>query len=290
MGRCADALSAVCRLFLTSCAPIFRNILLCVSSQRRLRLYHLLLGPSIDGFPVYPFRFGIPLVLKQTNRTVSTEAHALLSLNKLFPHPLIPTLIDSFQIDGVTWTLMTKLPGCGLDEVHENLTDDQITLICGQVLTVMRDVWRVPQPSELGGQVMVSASGHGLKTPRTFFEFIGKPRASIADCFQTVIDDWDDQPPAVKEVLTNDRVVWVHVDLCMRNILVTPHDGRLSGIVDWEDSAWLLRSWLLHVQRQLRLGCAGYWWHYWNNEHRFEPELEAAYSAANEILSFYLAP
>lgn len=37
------------------------------------------------------------------------------------------------------------------------------------------------------------------------------------------------------------NIVFTHADLNMRNVLV--HNGRLSGIVDWENSGWFPEYW-----------------------------------------------
>ncbi|KAI0696626.1 kinase-like domain-containing protein [Cytidiella melzeri] len=233
------------------------------------------------------FRFGIPLVLKRSHRIVSTEADALKFLNRAVPHLPIPKLIDSFQLDGMTYTLMSRLPGRDLSQLDES-TPEQMEIIAADVLAIIDELWRIPQPSELDGQVMVSASGHGLPHPATFRESLGGPYASTYDLYKSLSFNMSKMPPGYFDKIFADPIVWTHTDLTMRNVMI--HNGRVSGIIDWEDAGWLPRHWLLHNLRIPREGCEGIWVRYWLWTHRFPPEVEEPYiaSAADGVLSCYL--
>ena len=239
---------------------------------------------------VYFFRFGIPLVLKRTQRTVSTEADALRFLNSTVPHLPIPKLIDSFHLGDQTYTLMTKLPGrtLALSDFEEEISDEAMEVITTDVLAIIEELWKIPQPAELGGQVMVSASGHGLPHPVAFHSELGGPYPSTFDCYKTMVMDMSVLPPGHFRPIIADRVCWVHWDLTMRNVLV--HNGRVSGIIDWEDAGWLPRHWLIHTLRSPRPGCQGAWARYWYYTHRFEHEIEEAYTAscADGVLTYRL--
>ncbi|KAI0788984.1 kinase-like domain-containing protein [Irpex lacteus] len=229
---------------------------------------------------VYFFRFGIPLVLKRSDRTVSTEADALCFLNRVVPHLPIPKLIDCFCLDGVTYTVMTRLPGRDLAQLEneESLSSEAMELIASDVANIVEDLWSVPQPTNLHGQVMVSASGHGLPHPVSFHRDLGGPYPSTIDCYKTMVMDMSALPPGHFKPIIEDPISWVHWDLTMRNVLV--HNGRVSGIIDWEDSGWLPRHWLIHSLRSPRPGCQGAWARYWHFTYRFQPETEEAYAAS----------
>lgn len=230
---------------------------------------------------IYFFKFGIPLVLKRTKRIESTEPDALRFLNRAVPHLPIPKLIDSFRIDQVTYTLMTKLPGRSLAQVEEQeaFTEKNIQPIVKDVLNFIEELWKVPQPAELNGQVMISASGHGLPHPLSFHSTLGGPYLSTYDCYKAMVINMTALPPGHFKPIMNDPISWVHWDMTMRNVLV--HNARVSGIIDWEDSGWLPRHWFLHTLRSPRLGCLGAWARYWCFTHRFDPELEAAFDASS---------
>lgn len=223
------------------------------------------------------FRLGIPLVLKVTHRTFSTEADALRFLNSTVPHLPIPRLVDSFQLDGITYTIMTKLPGEPLLSLH-NPTPAELQPIVDDILAILDDLWRVPQPPELGNKlkVMISASGHGLKHPATFHEQFGGPYDSTYELYRSLVwDDLSKQSRAFLQPILEDPIVYIPEDIAMQNILI--RNGRVSGIIDWEDAGWFPRHWIVHKLRTPRPGCEGFWLRYWKFTHRFDPVMEDAY-------------
>ncbi|KAI0077299.1 hypothetical protein K474DRAFT_1106919 [Panus rudis PR-1116 ss-1] len=247
--------------------------------RARLWLYFGLTRPGTcdDEIHIRFFRWGIPLVLKQTSRTISTEADALRFLNREVPHLPIPKLIDTFQLDGSTYTVMTKLPGQRLDDLPDMDPDDFSRLI-SDILYILDELCNIPQPSTLSGKVMASASGHGLPHPVGGYEGIGGPYNSIYELYQSMVLDLTMHSPETLRPILEDRVVWIPTDLAKQNILI--QNGKLSGIVDWQDAGWLPRHWLLHRLRTPRLGCSGQWVRYWLFEHKFERQIEAAYEAS----------
>ncbi|KAK7696080.1 hypothetical protein QCA50_000722 [Cerrena zonata] len=244
------------------------------------------------GGKVHFFKFRIPLVLKRSDRIESTEADALRFLNRVVPHLPIPKLIDSFRIDDVVYTLMTRLPGHNLTQLdrEEEFTEEAMKPIVQDVLDIIEELWKVPQPAELNGQVMLSASGGGLPHPVAFHESLGGPYPSTYDCYKTMVMNMSAHPPGHFNPILKDKIVWVPTDLTMRNVLV--HNGRVSGMIDWEDSGWLPRHWFLHTLRFPRPGCEGAWARYWYFTHRFEPEIEEAFDASNAsgVLTYFLCP
>ncbi|EJF63913.1 hypothetical protein DICSQDRAFT_55036, partial [Dichomitus squalens LYAD-421 SS1] len=223
------------------------------------------------------FRFGIPLVFKRTDRLFSTEADALGFLNRVAPHLPIPKLIDTFQLDGASYAIITKIPGKTLIE-QPDLDENVFATVKDEILGVIDELWRIPQPPNLSGKVMVSASGHGLPHPGVFYEHIGGSYESTLELYKTMSMALTTYPPDVLNPILEDRVVWQPVDLAMQNVLI--QDGHLSGIIDWEDAGWLPRHWLLHRLRCPRPGCTGLWARYWILTHKFDPATEAAYSAS----------
>lgn len=80
-----------------------------------------------------------------------------------------------------------------------------------------------------------------------------------------------------------DRIVWVHRNLRWQNILV--HNGRLSGIIDWENSGWFPCHWQLHALRYVR-GCPIRVCAMWKDM-KFPPETEAAYQASMSLIYYH---
>lgn len=237
----------------------------------------------------FAFRFGIPLVLKVTDRTVSTEADALRYLNQVVSHLPIPRLVGSFELDGKVYTIMTKLPGHRLLDKWQDITAKKCTdVVVKEVTAILRQLWDISQPAEIQGKVMMSASGHGLPHPRTLHESLGGPYSSTIECYDSMSDTkMSNFSPHITTALTKDPIVWVHTDLRMQNVLVDD-DGHVTGIVDWEDSGWLPRHWQLHILRRPRLGCMGAWVMHWQSGFRSNDVTECAYNASQEVLVYPL--
>ncbi|TCD61135.1 hypothetical protein EIP91_009000 [Steccherinum ochraceum] len=233
----------------------FFSPLLC---RFKLGLYTLLTYPSAHAceFSTRFFRLGIPLVFKRTDRLISTEADALQFLNGVVPHLPIPKLVDTFQLDGATYTVMTRLPGCDLEKSAES-SPEAMEMISQDVIGILDELWRIPRPSHLPLGAMLSASGHGLPHPKSFREVIAGPYDDARLLYESMGVTTSDLDSETLDTITNDPMVFVHTDLRMQNVLV--HKGRVSGIIDWEDAGWLPRHWLLHILRRPRPGCRGIW-------------------------------
>ena len=257
----------------------------------RLFMYHLLSTPtSFDN--IRYFKFGIPLVLKRSTRTVSTEADALRFLNNCGLNLPVPWIIDSFVVRGQTFTLMTRIPGELLIDKFEAMTDAQLDIVVQDVFAVLHSLWTLRQPTQDAGKVMVSASGHGLPGPTQLFDDLEGPYDSVLDCYVHMSSHLVDSKaelkqlyPAASQALMADAIVFVHADLRSHNILVK--DGRLSGIIDWENSGWLPRHWQLHVMRRSCPSTRGKLREV-INDMRGPDESEAAYRESKSLLRYHL--
>ncbi|EEB89492.1 hypothetical protein MPER_12401 [Moniliophthora perniciosa FA553] len=245
------------------------------------------------------FRFGIPLVLKRTERILSTEADALRFLNRYLPQsPFIPKLIDAFQADDATWTVMTKLPGRMLIEVEEEkpLTAEEAALLVGDVASVLDQLWGIRQPDGCEGQVMLSASGDGLPHPESrhsgaYPPIIQGPFRDTWEFYGTIMDfeysmGHRPVPQDIQDAIVADKIGWVHTDLKMQNVLVDD-TRRLAGIIDWEDSGWYPRHWQLYTIRLKRLlQKQGMWREHWDERHTFDAITEQAYQASCKVILY----
>ena len=234
-------------------------------------------GQKENQHKVRFFRFGIPLVFKRTDRLFSTEADALGFLNRVAPRLPIPKLIDSFQLDGASYAIFTKIAGTTLLELPD-LDPDVFAAIKDDILNVLDELWRIPQPPDLAGKVMISASGDGLPHPVLFYEHIGGPFDDTLQLYNSMSISLPSYPLDTLKPILEDKVVWQPTDLAMQNVLV--QNGHLSGIIDWEDAGWLPRHWLLHRLRRPRPGCEGMWARYWVFTHKFDSAVETAYSTS----------
>lgn len=251
----------------------------------RFFLYHLLSRSSKYSDRVRVFRFGFPFVLKKTEGRLGTEAEALRLLNKSFTKkemPLVPRLYDSLVVNGDTYTLMSKLPGKPILEwIHPNfkrarlfgsivIPDHTPSLEecrewARQVERVFRRIWTVPQPPHLAGQVFASADGHGILWYIDEWETRQPPRADRLELYheQWGYDSVDamlrDYPQAAKAF--NTPIVFTHTDPYFQNILVSEDGSRVTGIIDWDNAAWLPLHYAVRFLVDAPLGsCCNHSW------------------------------
>ncbi|KAJ2984436.1 hypothetical protein NUW54_g10513 [Trametes sanguinea] len=250
-------------------------------------LIFLLSYPATHNIRV--FRFKIAWVVKITERTHSTEAHALRFVHSTGLNLPISRLVFSCVHRGVTYTVMTRVPGDNMKEalMHDAMTDDAVEIVAQEVADVLNKLQTLQQPPADAGKVMMSASGHDLPDPITFFEERSGPYPSITDLwvhcgsFGDLAEMKQYVEPATFEIMNADPIHYVHPDLRTYNIIVK--DGHLSGIVDWQDSGWFPSSWKVHTMRWPRFGCDGVWYQFWL-KYRFSEEAEAAYAASKTFL------
>ncbi|EJD54171.1 hypothetical protein AURDEDRAFT_157425 [Auricularia subglabra TFB-10046 SS5] len=130
------------------------------------------------------------------------------------------------------------------------------------------------------------ASGHGISDPKLFLEEFGGPfpgSSVVAHHLFSSKVPFDEVASPDWQKVVGDKIIWVHTDLRMHNVLVD-NQWRFCGLVDWENSAWCRRYWQIAVLRQGGYGCQGEWLHA-RRDVRFDVEAEGAYDA---MLKFVL--
>jgi hypothetical protein len=86
---------------------------------------------------------------------------------------------------------------------------------------------------------------------------------------------------------TADTIIYMHCDLQSHHILVK--DGRLSDIVDWENSGWLPLHWQLQVPHYFCRSTQGLLHYVLNERQKGIDESEAACAASFELLYWLLS-
>ncbi|KAK7682714.1 hypothetical protein QCA50_014097 [Cerrena zonata] len=209
----------------------------------RVWLYHILSQPVNDFVRV--FRFGLPFVLKKS------EGYDRLP---------IPKLYDAIALDGDTYTLMSKLPGQSIADAGQAgrfpFTTEFFNSIAEQVEAILRRVWALEQPPHIRGQVMVSASGHGVLTDYNFGHGLMGP-FNVLDYYamatgygtgQRLVRDY----PEAEHTFPADRIVFTHTDPMLQNTLISD-DGRVCGLVDWENAGWFPMAYQWQLLRSMHL-------------------------------------
>ncbi|KAJ3505320.1 hypothetical protein NMY22_g17626 [Coprinellus aureogranulatus] len=277
--------------------PFIHQALTCApATLARIRywLYWNLLTRPSHYERVRWFRFGIPLVMKRSQFPESSESGALRFLHSTGLKLPIPRVIDSFSIDGENYTIMTRLPGDSLLNLcrRGGATEAKIEAVFNEVRAVVQKLWTLSPPPQQANLVMCHPDGGGLPFFRYDYEETLGP-LSIDEFYAVMTLSWAKHnpwtgedikhlAPDLMEKVMSDKVVYVHGDLHLQNIMVTP-DGKFSGIIDWENSGWHARHWQLFVLRMPfgagnPLAVAKIW-----RAFRFESELEEAYVACYEL-------
>ncbi|GJJ14379.1 hypothetical protein Clacol_008643 [Clathrus columnatus] len=234
------------------------------------------------------------LIMKVEEHDHNTEGASLQLLNRSGLNLPIPKLVDYFFDRGKTYTIMTRIPGQSLKEVWDKLSDSELHAINTDISNVLYHLWTLQQPASDAGKVMMGATGHGLPNAINQFHSELGPCSSILDLYYNFSthpregnswtpEDYTKAYPEAVATVSADRVVWVHTDLRPYNILV--RNGRLSGIIDWENSGWLPCHWQLYVFRRPR-GYPDRLRLFWER-FEFPSDVENAFRLSAQLLDVY---
>ncbi len=201
-------------------------------------------GPSCS-LKVQQLPFGMYL------KTASVEWHEGLAneygaLQLVRRHTRIPAPcpLDLVSNSDKSYLLTSQVPGLRLGMCIDTLSDEELnTLVCDlqQCVGELRAIPKEVAPN----YAITNAIGKacydyriiaGLDYDEDRGDFVG-PFVNEEEFNETL------QVGALPGVSHRGghKIVFTHGDLNMRNVLM--HDGRLSGIVDWENSGWYPEYW-----------------------------------------------
>ncbi|KAG5787589.1 hypothetical protein H9Q69_013335 [Fusarium xylarioides] len=217
----------------------------------RIRTYHSLrsLGSRIYGsscsLRVQQLPFGIYLKTKniEDHRALENEFETLQLIRSQTQIP-VPRPLDLLSDTEASYLLTATLPGQRLGSYMDILSDHDLEIFASDIqrhLTQLRSISRHGTPKHeitnaIGGPCydyrIVAA--HNYDKERG--DFYG-PFTDEEDINNTL------RTPALPNIFHSmgHEIVFTHSDINMRNILV--HNGRISGIVDWENSGWFPDYW-----------------------------------------------
>lgn len=181
-------------------------------------------------------------VVKSGKRIPIGEAKALeIAVNAGIPAPNVHK-IDAAP-DGQNHIHMDYIQGQNLDVLWADMSIDQKTDIAQQLGGLLETMRSVVPPTDIIG----ACDGTEIRDTRLHFTYHSPPCYDEAGFNNFLLSSLHEHiPPLVKEAIsrrlrTNHRIVLTHCDLTPRNILV--RDGKISGLVDWEDSGWYPEYW-----------------------------------------------
>ncbi|KAI9668060.1 MAG: hypothetical protein M1821_000880 [Bathelium mastoideum] len=161
----------------------------------------------------------------------------------------VPKIHCAFQRKGITYIVMSRLPGTTIAEAWHTRTEGSKAHLLEQLKRYVDEMRNLDQTQP---GIVEGLGGRRLFDPKLPEGCQGfGPFASIRDFHRYLRRGLSESPADSQEL--EDLVDWqdneasqyntcfTHGDLCSTNILV---DGnKISGIVDWESSGWLPEYW-----------------------------------------------
>lgn len=145
--------------------------------------------------------------------------------------------------DGHGQIRMSCIQGQSLDKLWPGMSADQKKDVARQLGAIVAKMRRAPPPPHYIG----ACDGSEIRDSRHYFTYCSPPCRDEKAFNEFLLSGLFDQvPPRLREAFsrglrTDHRVVLSHGDLAPRNILV--RDGRILGLVDWEDGGWYPEYW-----------------------------------------------
>ncbi|KAI5464237.1 kinase-like domain-containing protein [Mariannaea sp. PMI_226] len=243
--------SSLWRLLSEYAAATFTTMCCLVPATLRIQVYRCLgflgahlYGPS-SSLKVQRLPFGMYLKTASAN-----EHHGLandygaLQLIRRYSHITVPRPLDLVSNTGTSYLLTSRVPGLRLGMCIDTLSENEVyTLVCdlqrclGELRMIPKDVNpNYAISNTLGKPCYDYRIIAGLDYDEEQGDFIG-PFVDEEE-FNKIL-----QIGALPSVshCSGHQIVFTHADLNMRNVLI--HNGRLSGIVDWENSGWFPEYW-----------------------------------------------
>ncbi|KAF5124096.1 hypothetical protein E5D57_012019 [Metarhizium anisopliae] len=182
------------------------------------------------------------VVVKSEKRLAVGEAEALRVARKAgIPVPLVHQA-KTFP-DGKGEIHMDYVQGESLDKLWPTMSVEEKKDVCRQLREILEQMRSIAPPCELIG----ACDGTEIRDTRVLNTY-HHPPCRDEEMFNGFLLSslFKITPEAVREALslhlrTDHRIVLSHCDLAPRNILV--QDGKITGLVDWEDGGWYPEYW-----------------------------------------------
>ncbi|KAH8719688.1 hypothetical protein HC256_000117 [Beauveria bassiana] len=218
---------------------LFRRLWHLVPFFIRAKGYQYLFRSAAMYGSMSVYELPLGLFAKRCDRSDDNEPAALALLEKYAPDVPAPLLIDKFQdLDNVKWMISTKLPGTVTMATIFRMSYPQRREFVRDLAAVIKQINDIPNNT---GRLICGAGGGRIYDWRcAMANGCGPFDTEEAFCRHLSRDSYiEDAIPSAFD--TKHRSVFTHSDLHTCNILV--HNGRLTGIVDWESSGFMPEYW-----------------------------------------------
>ncbi|KAH7358429.1 kinase-like domain-containing protein [Plectosphaerella cucumerina] len=181
-------------------------------------------------------------VVKSRQRIALGEAEALkVAVRAGVPAPCVREVHGTSNGQGQI--RMDYVQGQSLDKLWPGMSPEQRRDVAQQLRGIIEKMRSVTPPPSLIG----ACDGTEIRDTRVYFTYHSPPCRDEVNFNVFVLSSlYETTPPLLREAFrrrlrTNHRIVFSHCDLTPRNILV--HEGKISGLVDREDSGWYPEYW-----------------------------------------------
>lgn len=155
----------------------------------------------------------------------------------------VPQLLGTSQTERETSIRMSYIRGETLEKVWPNLSEQQRQDIAAQIRDILIKMRSLTPPEGFIG----SCDGTGVWDTRAHFTYDGpvcRDEAEFNGCLSSSLAA--KTPEMLRRAFcgqlgTGHGVVFTHGDLAPRNIMI--EGGRVTGLMDWEESAWYPAYW-----------------------------------------------
>lgn len=205
------------------------------------RLY----GPSSSSFKVQKLPFGMYLKTgrMQNFKGLANEYGALQLLRKN-THVPVPRPLDLTSSGDTCYMLSTQISGYCLGQCIDSFTEREIKALVQDLQDCLIEMRALSNEAAPKHAICNAIGGPCYDFRLVLSKDYEEERGDFFGPFANE-DEFNDllQTPALPGVAHRGghMIVLTHSDLNMRNILV--YNGRLSGIVDWENSGWYPDYW-----------------------------------------------
>ncbi|KAJ4312665.1 hypothetical protein N0V84_009809 [Fusarium piperis] len=181
-------------------------------------------------------------VVKSGKRVAKGEADALrVAADAGIPAPYVHAVHST--PDGQGHIRMGYIQGQQLDKLWPDMSTEQKKDIAHQLREMVERMRSVTPPPHFIG----ACDGTEIRDTRQYFTYHSPPCRDEKAFNEFLLSGlYGQTPPLVREAFsrrlrTDHRIFLSHCDLTPRNILV--QDGKIQGLVDWEDSGWYPEYW-----------------------------------------------
>jgi aminoglycoside phosphotransferase (APT) family kinase protein len=194
--------------------------------------------PQNDSILAQQLPFGI--YAKQIHTPGPNEPNALKILEESQPSIPAPLLIDTFEHAGEEYFIMTQIPGQQLGDIFYRLSYEERDQLAVDISEIVQKMRSIPNQTEY---FVSSTIGGPITDHRATSTQCGPYRAEI-EFNERLIEKLGDEMKSTitsKRTYNSHKSVFTHSDFFRGNILL--QNGRLSGIVDWENASFMPEYW-----------------------------------------------